>query len=130
MADKSLSETEMGLHHKCAHVLGGSYALDHAGTHTVLLPFVLNDQWESLPAKIREDLMDLFSSDEPPKALLKLITKLGLTSTLKAIGFNKEHSKTAAGKIVQMNFSSPATVTEHSVQKLLENAWHGYLGTI
>jgi alcohol dehydrogenase class IV len=122
MADKSLSETEMGLHHKCAHVLGGSFGLNHAETHTVLLPYVFFYQWESLTADIKEDFRDLFSSGKPPRALLNLITKLGLPSSLKAIGFNKEHSKSAAVQIVQMDFRNPVPVTKHAVQLLLENA--------
>ena len=127
MGGKLLSETEMGLHHKSANVLGGSYGLDHAGTHTVLLPYVLKYQWESLNADIKENFRDLFSSDDPPKALLKLITILNLPTSLKEIGCTKEQSKSAAEQIVNLDFRNPAPVTEQSVQLLLENAWHGHL---
>ncbi|GIF51817.1 maleylacetate reductase [Asanoa ferruginea] len=35
-----LGATTMGLHHKLAHILGGTYRLPHAATHAVLLPYV------------------------------------------------------------------------------------------
>lgn len=53
---KALAEAEMGLHHKCARVLGGRYGLDHASVHTVLLPYVLDYQWDSLGDEIKDYL--------------------------------------------------------------------------
>lgn len=40
LAGWALGSTTMGLHHKLAHVLGGTYQLPHAGTHSALLPQV------------------------------------------------------------------------------------------
>jgi maleylacetate reductase len=36
-----LDQTSMALHHKLCHVLGGSFELPHAETHTIILPHVL-----------------------------------------------------------------------------------------
>jgi maleylacetate reductase len=36
-----LGATTMGLHHKICHVLGGTFGLPHAETHTVILPHAL-----------------------------------------------------------------------------------------
>ncbi len=41
LAGTVLGATTMGLHHKLAHVIGGSYRLPHAGTHSALLPHVV-----------------------------------------------------------------------------------------
>ena len=90
-AGKSLSEVEMALHHKSAHVLGGSFGMDHASVHTILLPYVFNYQWESLPAEIKNDFTDLFSSEAPPHELLHFINSIGLPSSLSSIGFEKVH---------------------------------------
>src|SRR5215207_6340724 len=40
LAGWALGTTTMGLHHKLAHVLGGTYQLPHAGVHSALLPHV------------------------------------------------------------------------------------------
>ncbi|WP_329789814.1 maleylacetate reductase [Lentzea sp. DG1S-22] len=38
LAGTCLASVPMGLHHKLAHVLGGSFGMPHAATHTALLP--------------------------------------------------------------------------------------------
>jgi alcohol dehydrogenase class IV len=121
-AGKSLSEAEMGLHHKCAHVLGGSYGLDHSLVHTVLLPYVLSYQWDSLPESIKDQFKEIFNSDSPAQSLMDLIDDLGLPTALKSIGFNKSNAAEAASKVVELDFQNPAPVTQQSVQALLENA--------
>lgn len=40
----------MALHHKLCHVLGGSWNLPHAETHTVILPHVLAYNAAAVPA--------------------------------------------------------------------------------
>lgn len=44
-----LGAVGMGLHHKLCHVLGGSFELPHAATHTVMLPHVMAYNEESVP---------------------------------------------------------------------------------
>ena len=34
-----LNSTQMGIHHKLAHVLGGTYKIEHSIAHTILLPY-------------------------------------------------------------------------------------------
>src|SRR5882672_7366000 len=48
LAGKSLCEVSMSLHHKVAHVLGGSFEMDHGKVHTALLPYVLEFQMPGL----------------------------------------------------------------------------------
>jgi maleylacetate reductase len=38
LAGRVLADSPVGLHHKLAHALGGSFDLDHAALHSVLLP--------------------------------------------------------------------------------------------
>ncbi|MGZ3143298.1 iron-containing alcohol dehydrogenase [Lentzea chajnantorensis] len=38
LAGTCLASVPMGLHHKLAHILGGSFGMPHAATHTALLP--------------------------------------------------------------------------------------------
>lgn len=127
IAGSSLCEVNMSLHHKSAHILGGTFGMDHASVHAVLLPYVFNYQWNSLSEMVKEHLSEAFSSEDPPRALLDTIHNLGVETTLKAIGFKKEELKPAAEQISRINFKSPAPVTSESVQKLLVHAWEGKL---
>lgn len=124
-AGKSLSETEMALHHKSAHILGGSYGLDHASVHAVLLPFILNYQWQFLSGEIQREFKSIFNSDTPSLTLLELIKRLGLPATLKAIGFSQNHVPNASKEISALDFKNPAPVTQKSTQRLLESALTG-----
>lgn len=127
IAGSSLCEVNMSLHHKSAHVLGGTFGMDHSSVHTALLPYVFNYQWSSLSETVKEHFCEAFSSEDPPKALLDTIRKLEVETTLKAIGFGKEDLKPAAEQISHINFESPAPVTSELIHKLLLEAWEGKL---
>ncbi len=47
-----LGSVGMALHHKLCHVLGGSFDLPHAETHTVVLPHVVSFNARAVPEKI------------------------------------------------------------------------------
>lgn len=126
-AGKSLSENEMALHHKCAHVIGGSYGLDHALVHTVMLPFVLSYQWQYLTNEVKGHFNSAFNSDNPASTLLNLVERLGLPTSLQAIGFSKNDAAKAATEIAGLSFKNPAPVTRESIQTLLEQACEGQL---
>lgn len=127
IAGSSLCEVNMSLHHKSAHVLGGTFGMDHASVHTVLLPYVFSYQWNLLPETVKEDLSEAFSSEDPPQTLLHTIRNLGVETTLKAIGFKKKGLSTVAEQISSISFKSPAPVTSESIYELLRRAWEGTL---
>ena len=45
----ALGATSAGLHHKLSHVLGGTFNLVHADTHSVLLPHAVAFNAPALP---------------------------------------------------------------------------------
>ena len=53
LAGICLGTVRMGLHHKLCHLLGGSYGLPHAPTHTVMLPQVMAHQAAAAPEAMR-----------------------------------------------------------------------------
>jgi len=122
---KALAEAEMGLHHKCAHVLGGRYGLDHASVHTVLLPYVLDYQWDSLGDEIKDYFRSIFKSEYPPKMLKDIITDLGQPTSLIDIGFSMDNAGEAAEEISGLEFNNPAQFTSKAILSLLEKAGTG-----
>lgn len=125
LAGKSLCEVSMGLHHKAAHVLGGSFGMDHASVHTVLLPYVFNYQWRFLDRQIQSDFRIALGADHPPITLKQISGKLKNPIMLKEIGFDKHDSDEAAGQICNLNFPNPAPVNREDIKKLLEEAFDG-----
>lgn len=125
LAGKSLCEVSMGLHHKAAHVLGGSFGIDHASAHTVLLPYIFNYQWKFLDKQIQSDFRIAFGSDHPPLTLRQISDKLNNPINLQEIGFRKQNCAKAASLISKSIFPNPAPVSSENITKLLEEAFEG-----
>ncbi|CAM3881756.1 maleylacetate reductase [Kibdelosporangium persicum] len=104
LAGTCLGAVSMGLHHKLAHVLGGSFGLPHSETHTVLLPHVMAYMAPAAMDRIAETLR----VGDAPTAVYDLIAELGGPTSLKALG---------------MTEADLATIDEH--QDVLRAAWEG-----
>ncbi len=126
LAGKSLREVSMSLQHKTAHVLGGSFGLDHATVHTVLLPYVLRYQWPHLDADIRQDLEQVLGPD-PAEELRDLTKNAGGPVDLNSIGFNKADIPGAVDSILSKPYGNPAPLEKDRMIRMLENAWNGSL---
>lgn len=71
-----LGTTTMGLHHKLCHVLGGTFGLPHAETHTVVLPYALAYNASAAPEAAAAVARALDAVDAPT-ALWELAGRLG-----------------------------------------------------
>ena len=75
LAGTCLGAVTMGLHHKLAHILGGTFGLPHSETHTVLLPH---------------------TSAVTPEEIYDLISDLGGPTSLRALGMAEADLSRAA----------------------------------
>jgi len=125
LAGKCLCEVEMSLHHKTAHVLGGSFGMEHSSVHTVLQPYVLAYQWPHLSSAIQSDFKLALDSEHPPKALKELAENAGAKTNLKSIGFKEEDIGKAAEIIESKPYANVAPITKEGLVKMLTNAYHG-----
>ena len=126
LAGKCLGEVSMSLHHKTAHVLGGTFGLDHASVHTVLLPWVLAYQWPHLNAEIRSDFERILGNN-PPAILKKLIDEGGVPGDLKSIGYNKKEIPGTVEIILSAPYANVAPLEKKRLISMLESAWAGRL---
>jgi len=127
LAGKALCEVSMSLHHKAAHVLGGSFEMEHGKIHTVLLPYVLDFQLSGLSNAIIGDLQMALNDQSPPNKLRNLAQQMGAAITLQGIGFQEKRMQEAAGIIASMKFPNPVGITEDSIETLLTMAYEGRL---
>ncbi|MES2517565.1 MAG: maleylacetate reductase [Bacteroidota bacterium] len=127
LAGKSLCEVSMALHHKMAHVLGGTFDMDHGKVHTVLLPYVLDFQMKGLSALVKEDLKRALKSDNPPQKLKSLAQSMGASTTLKEIGLAYELIPKATKMIAAIKLKNPINITESNIEDLLNDCYHGKL---
>jgi len=126
LGGKCLREVSMSLHHKTAHVLGGSFGCDHAVAHTVLLPHVLQYQWPHLGADIRRDLENVLGA-HPPKTLQTLAEQAGGPSDLKSTGMKAADLVEAVDHILTQPYPNPAPLDQDRLLRMLEQAWRGLL---
>lgn len=114
----------MGLHHKLCHVLGGSFDLPHAETHSVILPYALAYNLGAAPAALA-GLQRATGWRDPARGLWDLGVRLGAPASLKAIGMTEDAVDKAADLAVQNKYPNPRPVTRNGVRDLLHAAWRG-----
>lgn len=119
-AGRALDMTSMGLHHKLAHILGGSFGLDHARAHAALLPWVA--AWNApaaLAAMAR--IARALGAPDAPTGLLELSRRLGIR-TLGGLGFTAVGIPRAAEIATGLRFPNPRPVDAEGVRWILERA--------
>jgi alcohol dehydrogenase class IV len=83
-----LGSARMGLHHKLAHLLGGTYGMPHSETHAVLLPHVMAYESNSSPDAMRK-VADALGVPEAPAGMYDLIARLGGPLSLRELGLER-----------------------------------------
>ncbi|NVK26406.1 MAG: maleylacetate reductase [Flavobacteriia bacterium] len=127
LAGKSLCEVSMSLHHKTAHVLGGSFGLEHALVHSIMQAYVLEYQWPYLNEKTKGDFREALNHSYPPLALHELVKQLGIPSSLTEIGFKLEDIEVAVEVMLKNPYANPAPLSREGLVVLLANASKGVL---
>ena len=114
----------MALHHKLCHVLGGTFNLEHAPTHTVILPHAVayNAQAAAEPlARVAKAL----GSENAAQAIYDLAGEIGAPLALKDIGMPEDGLERAADLAVEKPYFNPRPITRDGILTLLDDAYHG-----
>ena len=129
LAGFALGTVSMGIQHKLAHTLGGSFGLPHSETHAVLLPYTA--AYNRDPAQVAMvGIADFLDADDAPTAILELSQSIGAPLSLKEIGFREADIPAAARLAVEKQYSNPRPVTETEVSALLAAAYAGDTGYV
>jgi alcohol dehydrogenase class IV len=119
-----LGRTNMALHHKLCHVLGGSFNLPHAETHTVLLPHVLAYNYAAAPEAMSR-IERAMSASNAASAIFQLLRELGAPTTLEELGMKRIDLGRAASLVMESPYYNPRPVTHNEVLALLDEAFVG-----
>ena len=127
-----LGATTMGLHHKLCHVLGGTFGLPHAETHTVVLPHALAYNAPAAPDAADAVARALGGAADAPTALWELAGRLGAPGSLAELGLTEADVAVAATQVTgQQPYANPREVTSEGVLGVLRAAYEGVApGTI
>ncbi|WP_369818241.1 maleylacetate reductase [Novosphingobium sp. ST904] len=119
-----LGATDMGLHHKLCHTLGGAFDLPHAEMHTVLLPHTLAYNSSAVPDAMRR-IAAAASVADAPQGLFDLQRKLGAPQSLEALGMPFDGIAEAARLATENAYRNPREITSAGIEKLLSRAFAG-----
>ncbi|WP_233836699.1 maleylacetate reductase [Paraburkholderia sp. ZP32-5] len=120
-----LSQVGMGLHHRICHVLGGAFGLPHAQTHTVLLPYSV--EWNFDHAAALAPLADLFPEQTFAGGLAGFSALHGAPRSLRELGLTIEQIPEVAQKVLETPVANPRPVNTCDVRALLTRAYTGAL---
>jgi alcohol dehydrogenase class IV len=95
-----LGSVGMALHHKVCHVLGGTWNLPHAETHTVILPHALAYNYAAAPAAMKQ-VERAINAPHAAQGIYDLIKGLGAPVALKDVGMREADLDRAADLATQ-----------------------------
>lgn len=119
-----LGAVGMALHHKLCHILGGTFDLPHAPTHTVVLPYALAYNAAAAPQAISR-LARAMETDDPVAALRAIARRFGAAMSLEALGMPRDGLRKAADLAVENPYWNPRPVERDAILNLLEDAYSG-----
>jgi alcohol dehydrogenase class IV len=119
-----LATVGMALHHKLCHVLGGSFDLPHAETHTVVLPHAIAYNAAAAPDAAARIARALGHTDAAA-GLYQLAGAIGAPRSLAALGMPAEGLDRAADLAVQNAYWNPRPIERAAIRRLLERAFAG-----
>ncbi len=119
-----LGAVGMALHHKLCHVLGGTFNLPHAETHTIVLPHaVAYNAPAAAPAMAA--LSRALGGNDPATRLFELAGRLGAPRALRDIGMPEDGIGRACELALKNPYWNPRPLEEDGIRALIARAWAG-----
>jgi alcohol dehydrogenase class IV len=119
-----LGSQGMSLHHKLCHVIGGSFDLPHAETHTVILPHAVAYNTPAEPA-VMARIAAALGAERAAQGLFDLAGRIGASRALRDIGMPHEAIAQAAAEATQSPYWNPRPIAFAPILALIERAWSG-----
>ncbi|HEX6483690.1 MAG TPA: maleylacetate reductase [Ktedonobacteraceae bacterium] len=113
-----------GLHHRICHVLGGSFDLPHAETHSVMLPYVIWYNSRAAPEAMAR-LARALAVEDVVKGSFELAARLRTPRSLAQLGLAEDSLVETARLVMQSQIWNPRPVTLTDLEQLLQAAYHG-----
>ncbi|NHB77737.1 maleylacetate reductase [Rhodobacter calidifons] len=119
----ALGYVSMALHHKLAHVLGGSFGLPHAETHAVLLPHTTAYN-EPAVGDLLKPIAETFGGTAGA-GLWQFARSVGAPLRLADLGLKETDLDRAAETATRNPYANPRPVSRDGIRQLLQQAYDG-----
>lgn len=114
----------MSVHHKLCHVLGGTFNLPHADTHTIVLPHALAYNAPNIPDAMKK-LARALDSEDAVEGLNVLLAKLKVKRGLKEVGMPEDGIDKAADLALKNKYWNPRPIERDGIREVIRRAWAG-----
>ena len=121
----TLGQVTMALHHKLAHVLGGSFGLPHAETHAVLLPHTTAFN-ESETRDLLMPIAETFGHGGAGRGLWHFAKSVNAPLRLEDLGLKAADLDRATEIATNNPYANPRPVTRDGIRHLLQQAFDGH----
>jgi len=119
-----LAGTSVALHHKLCHVLGGTFDLPHAETHTVVLPHAVAYNASAARDAIAR-VARAIKAENAAQGLFDLALASGGPTALRDLGMKETDLERATDLAVANPYWNPRPIERGAVRALLDDAWAG-----
>jgi alcohol dehydrogenase class IV len=119
-----LGTTGMALHHKLCHVLGGTWNLPHAETHTVVLPHAVAYNYAAAPEAMKR-IERAMGTSNAAAGIFELMERVNAPISLKEIGMRHDELPCAVSLVMAAPYYNPRRPSGEEIARLLEDAFHG-----
>ena len=117
----TLGATTMGLHHKLCHVLGGTFNMPHAETHTVVLPYVMRFNQSAALGQLQEAT----GFHDPAHGIRELSVALGAPRSLRELGLTEDAIEQVVRLATASPYANPVPIEPSDVHRILSDALEG-----
>ena len=124
LAGACLGSVGMAIHHKICHTLGGSFDLNHADIHCLMIPYSTAYNRAAAPEAMAR-IARALGSDDAAAGLYDLLQRLGNKKSLAEMGLSEADLDKAAELAVQNPYYNPRPVTKAAVREMLQAAFEG-----
>src|SRR5262249_2725346 len=124
LAGWSLGTSQMGVHHKVCHVLGGRYDLPHAGVHSAVLPYATAYNAPFAADAMHRAARALHAADTAG-GLWDLAAAIGAPTSLAEVGFRRADADEAAALVAAAPPVNPRPIDHGGIRELLLAAYDG-----
>ncbi|MEU4674725.1 maleylacetate reductase [Amycolatopsis sp. NPDC023774] len=119
-----LGQTTMSLHHKLCHILGGTFDLPHAETHSILMPYVAAFNLPAAPAA-NEAMSRALGVAAPAVELAHLGARTGAAPSLGELGIAESDIDEVVRQVFSQPYANPRRLRPDEVHGLLLAALRG-----
>lgn len=124
LAGVCLGAVGMAIHHKICHTLGGTFNLNHADIHALMIPYTSAYNREAAPEAMAA-IARALATEDGPTGIYRLTQRAATKRSLAEMGLSEADLDLAADIALQNPYYNPRPVTRDGVRDMLQAAFEG-----